>query len=44
MYLNVFRILVGRCGGAVVRERDWDAKGLGARSGFDPGLRSSSFL
>ena len=34
---------MGRCGSVVVRESDQDTKGLGSRSRFDSGLRSSFF-
>ena len=33
---------MGRCGSVVVRESDQDTIGLGSRSRFDSGLRSSS--
>ena len=42
--LKFFGILAGRCGSAVVRERDRDTKAPGWRSGFDPALRFSFFL
>ena len=32
---------MGRCGSVVVRESDQDKIGLGSRSRFDSGLRSS---
>ena len=39
--LKFFGISVGRCGNVVVRESDQDTIGLGSRSRFDSGLRSS---
>ena len=44
MYLIFFGILAGRCGSVVIRERDLNTKGPGARSRFDPGLRFFFFL
>ena len=35
---------MGCCGSVGAGERDWDTKGLGSRSGLDPGLRFTFFL
>ena len=42
--LNLFGILTGLCGCLVASEREWDTKGPGSSSRFDPGLRFSFFF
>ena len=41
--LKFFGILAGRCGSVVIRERDYDTKGLGSRPGLTLGCHFLSF-